>query len=63
VDTDELRSLGASEVVVPEYEGGLEMMRQTLISLGYDPEESLHLVKAVRDVHYGENTASAHHRG
>lgn len=47
-----LRELGANEVVVPEYEGGLEMMRQTLLSIGCDPEETLHLSRAVRDVHY-----------
>jgi CPA2 family monovalent cation:H+ antiporter-2 len=46
------RSLGANEVVVPEYEGGLEMMRQTLVALGHDPEETLHLSHAVRDIHY-----------
>ena len=47
-----LRSLGAGEVVVPEYEGGLELMRQALIALGYDSEEALHLSHAVRDIHY-----------
>ncbi|MEO8539750.1 MAG: cation:proton antiporter [bacterium] len=46
------RSLGANEVIVPAYEGGLEMMRQTLVALGHDPEESLHLSHAVRDIHY-----------
>jgi len=47
-----LRSLGANEVVVPEYEGGLEMMRQTLVALDFDPGETLHLSHAVRDIHY-----------
>jgi len=46
------RQLGANEVVVPEYEGGLELMRQSLIALGHDPEEALHLSHAMRDVHY-----------
>jgi hypothetical protein len=46
------RELGANEVVVPEYEGGLELMRQTLAAIGYDVEEALHLSHAVRDIHY-----------
>lgn len=48
-----LRALGANEVVVPEYEGGLELMRQALLALGYDGEEALHFSRAVRDIHYG----------
>ncbi len=48
-----LMELGATEVVVPEYEGGLELMRQTLVSLGYDDEETLRLSRAMRDLHYG----------
>jgi CPA2 family monovalent cation:H+ antiporter-2 len=47
-----LRELGANEVVVPEYEGGLEIMRQALVVLGFDPQEALHLSNAVRDIHY-----------
>jgi monovalent cation:H+ antiporter-2, CPA2 family len=50
----ELMSMGAREVVVPEYEGGLELMRQTLVALGYDAEEALHYSHAVRDIHYGD---------
>ena len=46
------RRLGANEVVVPEYEGGLELMHQTLIAIGYDASEALHLSNAVRDIHY-----------
>ncbi|MBK7329138.1 MAG: cation:proton antiporter [Dehalococcoidia bacterium] len=44
--------LGASEVVVPEYEGGLELMRQALIAIGSAPEKALQLSHAMRDVHY-----------
>ena len=54
-DSKDLRRLGATEVIVPEYEGGLEMMRQALIALDFDAEETLHLVKATRDIHYGEH--------
>jgi len=51
-EIDTFRQLGATEVVVPELEGGLELMRQALIAMGHDPEESLHLSHAVRDIHY-----------
>jgi len=44
--------LGANEVVVPEFEGGLELMRQSLIAICNDPEEALHLSHAMRDIHY-----------
>ncbi|MFN8506883.1 MAG: cation:proton antiporter [Dehalococcoidia bacterium] len=47
-----MRQLGAGEVVVPEYEGGLELMRQALIALGYDAAEALRFSRAVRDTHY-----------
>ena len=33
-------------------EGGLELMRQTLVQLGYDEEETTYLSLAVRDIHY-----------
>lgn len=46
------RELGANEVVVPAYEGGLELMRQALVVLGHDPGETLALADAVRDIHY-----------
>ncbi len=46
------KELGANEVVVPELEGGLELMRQSLIALGHDAEEALHFSHAMRDVHY-----------
>jgi CPA2 family monovalent cation:H+ antiporter-2 len=46
------RALGANEVVVPEYEGGLELMRQALVALGYDDEETALFSSAVRDIHY-----------
>ena len=48
----EFLHLGANEIVVPEYEGGLEIMRQSLVVMGYDSEEALSLSNAVRDIHY-----------
>lgn len=44
--------LGATEVIIPEYEGGLEVMRRSLVTLGFDEEEVLHLSNAVRDIPY-----------
>lgn len=54
-----LRAMGANEVVVPEYEGGLELMRQALIALGYDADETALFSSAVRDIHYNVVTAEA----
>jgi CPA2 family monovalent cation:H+ antiporter-2 len=45
--------LGAAEVVVPEYEGGLELMERTLTALGFDSKEALAFMHAQRDIHYG----------
>lgn len=48
-----LGQLGANESVVPEYEGGLELMRRALVHLGY-PEEEVEVFRAaMREVHYG----------
>ena len=55
----EFRHLGANEIVVPEYEGGLEIMRQSLVVMGYDAQEALSLSNAVRDIHY-ESAEHAH---
>jgi len=57
-DADEIaliRSLGVKDIVVPEYEGGLELMRQVLVALGFDSEEALHFSHAIRDIHYGDS--------
>ncbi|MDZ7729165.1 MAG: cation:proton antiporter [Dehalococcoidia bacterium] len=47
-----LRKSGVSEAVVPEYEGGLELMRQALTYLGYPDEEAERYRQAIRDIHY-----------
>jgi len=49
-----LLSLGANEVVIPEYEGGLEVLRRSLVTLGFDSDEVIHFSNAVRDIHYGD---------
>ena len=48
----ELRRLGATSIVVPEYEGGLEVMRQAVAELGVDAAGVLALSDALRDAHY-----------
>ncbi|HXU23030.1 MAG TPA: cation:proton antiporter, partial [Tepidiformaceae bacterium] len=53
------RGMGATEVVVPAHEGGLEIMRQALIVLGFDSEEALHYSHAVRDTLYEQSARAA----
>ena len=53
-EVGEILSLGANEVVVPEYEGGLQIMRQALVALGYEESEVMRFSLAVRDIHYGD---------
>ena len=53
-ETPILLFLGATEIVIPEYEGGLEVMRRSLVILGFDEEEVLHLSNAVRDIPYND---------
>lgn len=43
---------GAQEVVQPELEGGLEIMRLTLLTLGFPPEQVQPYTDAVRHDHY-----------
>jgi CPA2 family monovalent cation:H+ antiporter-2 len=52
-----LRELGANHIVVPEYEGGIELMRQSLVSLGFDMDQAGQYADAIRDIHYGEGHA------
>jgi CPA2 family monovalent cation:H+ antiporter-2 len=47
-----LRALGASEVVVPEYEGGLELMRELLVSLGSDADQAIRFTELMRERQY-----------
>jgi CPA2 family monovalent cation:H+ antiporter-2 len=51
----ELRDLGASVIVQPELEGGLEMVRQGLLHYGRDEEESARIVSHLRTEVYGAN--------
>ncbi len=49
---DVLRDLGVHEVVQPEFEAGLEILRQTLLHFERSPEEIEQLSDAVRHEHY-----------
>jgi CPA2 family monovalent cation:H+ antiporter-2 len=55
-----LAQLGVDEVVVPEYEGGLELMSQALIALGYPAQDAELYRMAIRDTHYDIESV-AHH--
>jgi monovalent cation:H+ antiporter-2, CPA2 family len=47
-----LLELGASDVIHPELEGGLDIVRQTLEYLGYPESETQAYLDAIRDDHY-----------
>lgn len=47
-----LLALGATQVIYPELEGGLEMMQQTLVRLGYAGSDIQEYMDVVRRDHY-----------
>jgi CPA2 family monovalent cation:H+ antiporter-2 len=51
----ELRRLGVSAAIQPEFEAGVEMARQTLVRFQFDDAEALRLVSAPRAEMYGES--------
>ena len=48
-DSEVLRGLGAAELVRPELEAGLEIIRHTLHRFGLTTQETLYIVNALRD--------------
>ncbi|MEZ5353350.1 MAG: cation:proton antiporter [Bryobacteraceae bacterium] len=50
----ELRKLGVEAAVQPEFEGGVEMVRQTLVRLGYDAVGAGRVLAGLREEHYSE---------
>jgi K+:H+ antiporter len=50
--TKQLTQLGAQEVIHPELEGGLEIVRHTLLQLGFPLQEIYRYTDAVRRDHY-----------
>jgi monovalent cation:H+ antiporter-2, CPA2 family len=59
---DRLAEFGAQDVIHPELEGGLEIMRHTLLALGFPLQEIIRYMDAVRRDHYEMqvNTAEEH---
>ena len=60
--TERLTQLGAQDVIHPELEGGLELVRHTLLRLGFPAQEITRYTDAVRRDHYDLeiNTAEEH---
>ena len=54
----QLAHLGAQHVIHPELEGGLEIVRHTLLQLGLSPQEIHRYMDAVREDHYDFNVDS-----
>ena len=44
----ELRRLGVNAMVQPEFEGGIEMVRRTLVAYNYDDGEALRIISKIR---------------
>jgi CPA2 family monovalent cation:H+ antiporter-2 len=59
---DRLAGFGAQDVIHPELEGGLEIVRHTLLKLGFPLQEIILYMDAVRRDHYDMqvNTAEEH---
>jgi CPA2 family monovalent cation:H+ antiporter-2 len=59
---DRLAKFGAQDVIHPELEGGLEIMRHTLLALGFPLQEIIRYMDVVRRDHYDMqvNTAEEH---
>lgn len=56
---ERLAELGAQDVIHPELEGGLEIMRHTLLALGFPLQEIIRYMDAVRRDHYDVQVNSA----
>jgi CPA2 family monovalent cation:H+ antiporter-2 len=50
----DLRAWGVNATVQPEFEGGIEMFRQALVSYSYDEVRASHLISGLRSDLYGE---------
>ncbi|HEU0292260.1 MAG TPA: cation:proton antiporter [Anaerolineales bacterium] len=59
---DRLSELGAQDVIHPELEGGLEIVRHALLQLNFPLHEIIHYIDAVRRDHYDTqlNTEEEH---
>jgi CPA2 family monovalent cation:H+ antiporter-2 len=57
-----LLALGATDVIYPELEGGLEVVRQTLVLLGYGEDQISDYADAIRSDHYDLSVSSTGER-
>jgi hypothetical protein len=55
----ELRRHGVDTAVLPEFEGGVEMVRQALLRYPQDGEAMRAAIKLLRDEYYGPAALSA----
>jgi CPA2 family monovalent cation:H+ antiporter-2 len=55
----ELRKMGVDRVVQPEFEGGIEMVRQALVVWDFDRTETWRLIKILRSELYGTKTSAS----
>ena len=51
---EELRKLGVDAIIQPEFEGGIEMVRQALVRYRCDDATTARLTAAIRDEFYGK---------
>ena len=58
----ELRSAGVDRVIQPEFEGGVEIVRQALVAWDYDRSEAWRLIKLFRAELYGTKTSALEER-
>jgi monovalent cation:H+ antiporter-2, CPA2 family len=54
----ELRGAGVDRVVQPEFEGGIEIVRQALVAWNFDRDEAWRLIKILRAELYGTRTSA-----
>jgi CPA2 family monovalent cation:H+ antiporter-2 len=54
----ELRQAGVDRVVQPEFEGGVEIVRQALVAWDFDRDEAWRLIKILRAELYGTKTSA-----
>lgn len=59
----ELKEAGVDRVVQPEFEGGIEIVRQALVAWDYDRAEVWRLIKILRAELYGTRTSALNERG
>lgn len=54
----ELKDVGVDRVIQPEFEGGVEIVRQALVAWDYDRSEAWRLIKILRAELYGTRTSA-----